>query len=112
MTWLNRSLVALLLAGLLAYLPGEIDAMRGPDDLERVTNERDALAKGNARLREELRLVDAEVSALHADAAVPGSREVMMREIERIAREDLNMVRPGEIVFEFDGTPNATEAAP
>ena len=53
------------------------------------------------RAREQIRLVEAEVSALHADVRIPGSRDLMLREVERIAREDLNMVRPGEVVFEF-----------
>ena len=101
MTWLNRLLVALLLAGLVAYLPAELDRMRAPGDLERVNRERDELQAGNARLREQIRLVEAEVSALHADVRIPGSRDLMLREVERIAREDLNMVRPGEVVFEF-----------
>ena len=101
MTWLNRLLIAGLLAGLVAVAPTELEAIRAPGDLERVTTERDELRAGNVRLREELRLLEAEVGALHSDTEGPGNREVVRREIERIAREDLNMVRPGEIVFEF-----------
>ena len=101
MTWLNRLLLAGLLVRLLAYAPTELEAIRAPGDLERVTSERDQLRVGNVRLREELRLLEAEVGALHADTSEPGDGDVMRREIERIAREDLNMVRPGEIVFEF-----------
>jgi len=111
MTWLNRLLIAGLLAGLVAYAPAEVEAIRAPGDLERVTSERDDLRQGNVRLREELRLLEAEVDALHSDTAEPGSREVMRREIERIAREDLNMVRPGEIVFEFVSPATKTSRA-
>ncbi|MGB1700494.1 MAG: FtsB family cell division protein [Nannocystaceae bacterium] len=111
MTWLNRLLLAGLLAGLVAYAPSELEAIHAPDDLERVTEERDELREGNARLREELRLLEAEVGALHSDVDASGSREVMRREIERIAREDLNMVRPGEIVFEFVPPRSASSGA-
>lgn len=45
----------------------------------------------NERLREEVRRLDHEVGALRTDEAA----------IERIARDELGMVRAGEIVFQF-----------
>ena len=91
MAWVNRILVAALLAGTIAYLPRGIEYGAASNDLSRVRSEREALQSANARLREEIRLLQAEVDALKRDP----------REVERIAREDLNLVRPDEVVFEL-----------
>ena len=91
MAWLNRILVAALLAGTIAYLPRGLEYGAASDDLARVREERRALTGANSRLREEIRLLRAEVGALAHDP----------REVERIAREDLNLVRPDEVVFEL-----------
>lgn len=54
--------------------------------------EREELRNQNARLTRSLRELDAEVRALRDDADA----------LERIARDELGMVRDGEIVFQFD----------
>jgi cell division protein FtsB len=92
MAWVNRILVAALLAGTIAYVPHGIEYGSASDDLARVRGERKELQGANARIRQELRLLKAEVDALKRDP----------REVERIAREDLNLVRPDEVVFEFE----------
>lgn len=92
MQWLNRVIVALLAIAALAYLPAELGTTaQDSEGVARVRDERDALAASNAELRQEIELLRAEVRALKEDP----------REVERIAREDLNMARPGEVVFEF-----------
>ena len=98
MTWLNRILLALLITGALAFLPS-YDQL-GSEDLSRVRAERDSLAESNTALREAIRLIEAEVAALQPRADEPGSSERIDRELARIAREDLNMIEPGELVFE------------
>jgi cell division protein FtsB len=90
MHWVNRILLALLAAGIIAYWPERLDLAASSDDLERVIRERDALTLGNEALREEIRRMQAEIHALKHDP----------REVARIAREDLNLVRAGEVVFE------------
>ena len=90
MHWVNRILLAVLAAGLLAYWPERLELTAGSEDLERVARERDELLSGNEVLREEIRLMQAEIHALKTDP----------REVARIAREDLNLVRAGEVVFE------------
>lgn len=90
MHWLNRILLAVLLACAVAYLPRHIYEGAAADDLARVQGERDGLVDANTELRGEIDLLRAEVEALKRDP----------REVERIAREDLNLVRPGEAVFE------------
>ena len=44
------------------------------------------------------------MNALHQDPMDPRAREALDAEIERIAREDLNLVRTGEVVFEVSAT--------
>jgi cell division protein FtsB len=98
MTWLNRILLALLITGALAFLPDY--QQLGSEDLARVRAERDALADANRVLRDEIRLIEAEVAALQPNPDDPRSGERIDRELARIAREDLNMIEPGELVFE------------
>lgn len=97
MTWLNRILLALLVTGALAFLPSYEQLMAGSEDLARVRAERDSLADSNQQLREEIRLIEAEVAALQPRDDQAGELD---RELARIAREDLNMIAPGEVVFE------------
>lgn len=54
-------------------------------------DERDEVTRTNASLRHEVRTLAREVEALRVDPA----------SLERIARDDLGMVRPGEILFQF-----------
>lgn len=98
MHWVNRILLALLAAGIIAYWPERLELAASSEDLERVARERDELAAGNDALREEIRLMQAEIHALKHDP----------REVARIAREDLNLVRAGEVVFEVE-RPGAAE---
>jgi cell division protein FtsB len=92
MHWLNRLLLVALVVGLAVWGPEQLELARGTDDLARVSAERDELAAGNATLHEEIRQLRAEVRALKTDP----------HEIARIAREDLNLVAPGEVVFDVE----------
>ncbi|MCR9165869.1 MAG: FtsB family cell division protein [Nannocystaceae bacterium] len=92
MHWLNRILLAVLVAGVIAVAPRQFKAASDNDDLTRVLEEKAALIETNAALQSDIELLRAEVSALKGDRA----------EVARIAREDLNLVMPGEVVFEVD----------
>lgn len=92
MHWVNRILLATLVAGIIAYWPQRLELAASSEDLERVVAERDELEAGNDALREEIRLLFAEIQALQQDP----------REVARIARDDLNLVLPGEVVFEVE----------
>lgn len=92
MHWLNRILLAVLVAGVIAVAPRQFKAASDNDDLTRVVDEKAALVETNAGLQSDIDLLRAEVSALKGDRA----------EVARIAREDLNLVMPGEVVFEVD----------
>ncbi|MCA9635309.1 MAG: septum formation initiator family protein [Myxococcales bacterium] len=90
MHWLNRILLAGLLAFAVATCPQQVYRSAGAEDLDRIEREHEALERSNARLRREIEVIRAEVGALRRDPA----------EVARIAREDLNLIRPGEVVFE------------
>ncbi len=92
MHWLNRILLALLVAGVVAIAPRQFETASHNDDLTRVSEEKAALQDANAELAADIELLRAEISALKGDRA----------EVARIAREDLNLVLPGEVVFEVD----------
>ncbi len=92
MHWLNRILLALLVAGVVAIAPRQFEAASDNDDLTRVSEEKADLLQTNTVLSGEIELLRAEISALKGDKA----------EVARIAREDLNLVLPGEVVFEVD----------
>lgn len=91
MQWLNRILLAGLLAFAIAYLPQHIASSGSADDLARVEREHTGLQRSNDRIRGEIDALRAEIAALKRDPA----------EVARIAREDLNLIRPGEVVFEI-----------
>jgi len=90
MPWLNRILLAGLLALAVATCPQQVYRSAGADDLDRIEREHESLVRSNTRLRREIEVIRAEVNALKNDPD----------EFARIAREDLNLIRPGEIVFE------------
>ena len=95
MRWVNRILLALFVAGGITLWPERSQLVTaGNADLERVRSERRTLEESNAALREDIRLLRAEIDALKSDP----------REVARIAREDLNLVRAGEVVFEVEHT--------
>ena len=92
MHWLNRILLAVLVAGVVAVAPRQFRAASENDDLTRVLEEKASLSETNAALQADIELLRAEIAALKGDRA----------EVARIAREDLNLVMPGEVVFEVD----------
>ena len=87
--WTVRALLALVVAGAIAYIPaGGVDdrATRLRQQLDAAHDEAAALRAGNRALAEEIK-------ALSTDAGA----------IEARARDDLDMVFPGEVVIRIDG---------
>jgi len=93
MSWPHRISFAALLALIVAVGPRSFELATTGDDLPRIEREREQLTQKNDALREEIRLLRAEVEALQKDP----------REIARIARQDLNLAAPHDIVFEVEG---------
>lgn len=90
MHWGNRILIAGTVAALVAWGPNQLERAAQTGELERVQRERDGLVLANRALADEINGLAGEVQALKSDPD----------EIARIAREDLNLVAPGEVVFE------------
>jgi len=89
-------------AAAIAYWPERLELATSSEDLERISREREELRAANDVLHEEIRLIRAEIYALKHDP----------REVARIAREDLNLVRAGEVVFEVQRTGGDAERRP
>lgn len=77
-------------AGLWAWAARHHLDQGGPDDLEAAARR---LEGENGKLRQEVLRLRREARALAGDPAA----------LERAAREDLNLVKPGEIVIRLDG---------
>jgi cell division protein FtsB len=92
MHWLNRILIAGLVAAVVAWGPRQLELAAGSEELARVEHEREELRAANGTLRTEIVGLQSEVRALKTDPA----------EVARIAREDLNLVGIGEVVFEVE----------
>ncbi|MCB9754039.1 MAG: septum formation initiator family protein [Myxococcales bacterium] len=88
--WLQRITLAALLGSAIAFLPQQLDHGARSPNLERVRDEQAQLERENAALRDDIAHLRSEIAALKHDP----------RELERIAREDLNLVHPAEVVFE------------
>ncbi len=93
--WLYRLAGAALLAALLAYLPTlarQSDAYlrlsRMQDELDALAQRREALRRENGALRRDIRRLRGDLDA-----------------IDRVARDDLGLVQPGEIVIQVERGP-------
>lgn len=113
MSWTNRILLAVFIAAALAYFPaGEADrrehSFRGARD-------RDELRAQNEALSREIRALQAEVDALRGangvDVLIGAVGAVDRDGLARVARQDLNMIRSDEYVFELVEEDAASAAA-
>ena len=89
--WLLRLLLAGVLAISIGYLPYRV---YGPDGVARALRlERDLtqLEGDNRRLQQENHGMRQQIHSLKRDRAY----------VERVARDELGLVRPGDIIFQF-----------
>ena len=84
-----RLLVVVGLAWVLGYLPLQFFGDKGLSQYRRLRRESSDLHKRNNTLAEEIRHMKLEVQRLRDDDVA----------LEKAAREDLGMVRKGELVF-------------
>jgi cell division protein FtsB len=92
--WLYRVAVAFALALALGWLPWQVYSRSGLAHLLKLRGELASLRAENASLR-------AANDRLRADVLL--YEEDPLAAIERAAREELGLVKPGEIVFRLDG---------
>jgi cell division protein FtsB len=90
--WGLRLAAALMLAGAIAYLPYRLIGGTSSAQLERVESELARVRGEIAARRSDNGELRRDIEALRSD---PGS-------IEDIARRDLGMVRPGEVILRFE----------
>lgn len=92
---LRRSLAWLMPLGLLVYalvsVPVRILSEEGLPRYRRLREQLERLRNENVELARNIERLNREVGALRSDPAA----------IERIARDELGLVQPGEIVFQF-----------
>jgi cell division protein FtsB len=96
--WLRRLGIAALLAVALGYVPYHLYASSGLARYLRLKGERDALHAANLQLLEQNQRLRAEL-----DAVIDEDGTVSKAALERAARDELGLVKPGEIVFKLDG---------
>lgn len=95
--WLRRLGIASLLAVALGWMPYRLYATSGLARYLRLRAERDQLHENNLRLYQDNQRKRAELEALS-----DGEGGVSRVAVERAARDELGLVKPGEIVFKLE----------
>lgn len=90
--WTKRLLACAVLAAALAYVPYRVYGSEGYVHYRSLKRQHAALIDGNARLRHENARLRREIRRLRDDLGA----------IEAVARDELGMVLPGEIVFQIE----------
>lgn len=90
-TWLGRGAAAVVVAGVLAYVPYHVYARSGLARTLELRRELAQLELHNALLKDETDRLAREAEALRDDPDA----------IERVARTELGWVKPGEIVLDL-----------
>jgi cell division protein FtsB len=98
--WIRRLGIAALVAVALGYVPYHLYSSSGLARYLKLKAERDQLHAANLKTLEANQRLRAELEAL-TDG--PGSDTLSRAAIERAARDELGLVRPGEIVFKLEG---------
>jgi cell division protein FtsB len=95
--WLRRLGIAALLAVALGYVPYHLYASSGLARYLKLKGERDALHASNLKLLEQNQRLRSEL-----DAVIDEDGQVSKAALERAARDELGLVKPGEIVFSVE----------
>jgi cell division protein FtsB len=98
--WLRRLAFAATVAVALGYVPYHLYASSGLERYLKLRAERDQLHDGNLKLYEENQRLRAELEAL--TDGDEGAETLSAAAVERAARDELGLVKPGEIVFKVE----------
>jgi cell division protein FtsB len=93
--WVRRLGIAALLAVALGWVPYHLYGSSGLARYMRLKSERDALHESNLKLHEQNQRLRGELEALSDD-----NGELSRTAVERAARDELGLVRPGEVVYQ------------
>jgi len=96
--WIGRLGIAVALAVALGYLPYHLYASSGLARYLKLRSERDQLQQANLKLHEANQKLRAELEAI-SDG--PNGADISHAAVERAARDELGLVKPGEIVFQL-----------
>jgi cell division protein FtsB len=104
--WVRRLGIAALLAVALGYVPYHLYGSSGLARYVRLKSERDALHEANLKLHEQNQRLRGELEALSDDEG-----NLSRAAVERAARDELGLVKSGEVVYQVN-TPPAKQAEP
>lgn len=102
LVWVRRLGIAAALALALGYVPYQLYGSSGLARYVKLLDERNALHRENLRLAEANQRLRAELDALVDDEAGASATQLSRAAVERAARDELGLVRPGEIVFKLE----------
>jgi cell division protein FtsB len=100
--WFRRLGIAAVVAVALGYVPYHVYASSGLARYLKLKQEREQLHAANLKLLEANNKLRAELDAV-ADA--PGGTGLSRAAVERAARDELGLVKPGEVVFQTPPEP-------
>src|SRR3989442_708620 len=98
--WIARSLLAIALAIGLGWIPIQFYARSGLFSYLKLQKESERLRHDNLALHDANLRLRAELDEVAGDAA---GQSLSRAAVERVARDDLGLVRTGEIVFSLEG---------
>ena len=96
--WFRRLGIAAVVAVALGYVPYHVYASSGLARYLKLKTERDQLHATNLKLLEANGKLRAELDAV---VDTPGGAGLSRAAIERAARDELGLVKPGELVFQL-----------
>jgi cell division protein FtsB len=97
--WLRRLGMAAAVALALGYVPYHLYASSGLARLVKLRAERDTLHDANLKILDENQRLRGELDALTDDEA---DESLSPAAVERAARDELGLVKPGELVFQVE----------
>jgi|SRR5690349_10624678 cell division protein FtsB len=97
--WVRRLGIAAVVALALGWLPWQVYSSSGLARYLKLRHERDQLHADNLKLHADNQRKRAELEAISEG---PGSAEISKAAVERAARDELGLVKPGEVVFKIE----------
>jgi cell division protein FtsB len=101
--WVRRLSIAALLAVALGWVPYHLYGSSGLARYMRLKSERDALHDANLKMYEQNQRLRAELEALSDEDG-----NLSRAAVERAARDELGLVKPGEVVYQVGEPGGAT----
>src|SRR5437868_1980322 len=98
--WVRRLGIAALLAVALGWVPYHLYGSSGLARYLRLKHERDALHETNLKLHAENQRLRGELEALSDE-----NGELSRTAVERAARDELGLVKPGDVVYQVADPP-------